>query len=112
MEIKGITVTLYTKTQTGADAFNAPVYEETSEDVENVLVSPASETEITDTLNLYGRRAIYTLAIPKGDAHTWKGGRVAFFDREWNVIGDEIEGIEDLIPLSWNKKVRVEAINE
>ena len=112
MEIKGITITLYTKTQTGTDAFNAPVYEEISEDVENILVSPASETEITDTLSLYGRRAIYTLAIPKGDTHTWKGGRVAFFDREWNVIGDEIEGIEGLIPLSWNKKVRVEAIDE
>lgn len=110
--IEGITVTLYTRTQTGTDAFNAPVYEEFEESVDNVLVAPASETEITDTLTLYGRKAVYTLGIPKGDTHTWTGCRVGFFDRIWNVIGDEIQGIEDMIPLSWNKKVRVEAVNE
>lgn len=110
--IEGITVTLYTRTQTGTDAFNAPVYEESEESVDNVLVAPSSETEIMDTLTLYGRKAVYTLGIPKGDTHTWTGCRVGFFDRIWSVIGDEIQGIEDMIPLSWNKKVRVEAVNE
>ena len=35
---------------------------------------------------------------------------VEFFGRKWKVIGMPTEGIEGLIPLYWNKKVRVEAI--
>ena len=36
--IHGITVRLYVKSQTGTDAFNAPVHAETPIDVPNVLV--------------------------------------------------------------------------
>lgn len=106
--IKGITVTLYNRAQTGVDGFNRPIYEEIPERVENVLVSPAQETEILDTLNLTGRKAVYTLAIPKGDTHTWENRTVEFFGQRWHTIGMVIEGIEDMIPLSWNKKIRVE----
>ena len=112
MAIKGITVVLLERTQSGTNALNQPVYTEKETEVENVLVAPASEQEITDTLTLYGRKAVYTLGLPKGDAHTWAGNRVQFFDRTWSVIGDVQEGIEDMIPLSWNKKIRVETVNE
>ena len=67
--LRGITVTLYEKTQTGTDAFNRPVYTETAVSVDNVLVSPTSTSETLDTVNLTGKKAVYTLAIPKGDAH-------------------------------------------
>ena len=107
--IKGITVTLYTVTQTGTDAFNRPIITETPVQVENVLVSPLSGEEITDTLNLTGRRAVYQMAIPKGDAHDWENRRVSFFGESFRVIGKPTEGIEANIPLDWNKKVRVEA---
>lgn len=94
------------------DAFNNPVYTETAVSVDNVIVAPVDQPgeEVLDTLNLYGRIGHYTLGIPKGDTHTWEGNRVEFFGRSWNVIGKPTEGIEDLIPLAWNKKVRVEAI--
>lgn len=65
--MKGITVVLYNKVQEGMDVFQRPVYSENAELVPNVLVSPASEQEVLDTLNLTGRKAVYTLAIPKGD---------------------------------------------
>lgn len=106
--MRGITVTLYEQTQTGTDAFNAPVYEETPVEVENVLVAPASTAEILDNVNLYGRKAVYTLAIPKGDTHDWDNVRVDFFGRSWRTFGFPTEGIEHLIPLSWNRKVMVE----
>lgn len=106
--MKGITVTLIKKKQTGTDAFNRPVYEEHMESVANVLVAPTSEQEILDTLNLTGRKAIYTLAIPKGDTHDWENQEVEFFGRRWKTVGMPIEGIDELIPLQWNKKVRVE----
>ena len=106
--IKGITIKLYTKTQTGTDGFNAPIYTETAEEVANVLVQPTSETEILDTLNLTGRKAVYQLAIPKGDTHDWTDVKVEFFNQTFRTIGTPIEGIEELLPLAWNKKVRCE----
>lgn len=106
--MKGITVTLYEKVQTGTDGFNRPVYEKKAVNVENVLAAPASEQEVLDTLNLTGRKAIYTLAIPKWDTHDWENREVEFFGRRWKTIGMPIEGIDALIPLQWNKKVRVE----
>ena len=108
--MKGITVTLYERTQTGTDPANRPVYTETAVPVENVLVAPLSDDEILETLNLTGKRARYQLGIPKGDTHTWEGNKVAFFGETWRVIGHPTEGIEALIPLQWNKKVKVESI--
>lgn len=107
--MRGITITLYERTQTGTDALNHPVYAETAVSVNNVLVAPISATESTDIYNLTGRRAEYQLAIPKGDTHDWTAGKkVAFFGQTWQIIAMPEEGIEKLIPLSWNKKVKVE----
>lgn len=108
--IHGVTVTLYERTQTGTDALNHPVYEETPVEVENVLVAPAGAQEVLDTLTLTGKRVVYTLGIPKGDAHTWEDCRVDLWGKRFRVFGPVTEGIEDLIPLDWNKKVQVEYI--
>lgn len=108
-KIKGITVTLHERVKTGTDAFKAPVYRDNPVLVENVLVSPVSSNEILDTYNLTGRKAVYQLAIPKGDAHDWSAGtKVSFFGSDWRIIAIPLEGIEELIPLDWNRKVQVE----
>ena len=106
--IKGITVILYEKQESGRDKLNHPIYIEKECIVENVLVAPASTTEVLDTLNLTGKRAVYNIAIPKGDSHTWKDNRVEFFGESWRVIGFPQKGIEDNIPLDWNEKWMVE----
>lgn len=106
--IKGIAVYLYEKNETGRDEFNHSIYKETKVKVENVLVAPASTTEILDMQNLTGRKAVYNLAIPKGDKHTWENNRVEFFGEMWKVIGFSQMGIEENIPLSWNQKWMVE----
>jgi len=106
--IKGITVTLYEQTQTGTDAFNDPIYTETAINVDNVLVYPSTQTEILETVNLYGRKAVYTLGIPKGDTHNWENRRIDFFGQSWRSFGIPSQGIEDMIPLDWNMKVTVE----
>lgn len=108
--IKGITVYLTVQTQTGTDAFNAPVHSEEEVAVENVLVTPLSDTEILDTLNLTGKKAVYELSIPKGDAHDWTNTTVRFFGEIWRTIGHGKELIGANVPLSWNKKVQVESI--
>jgi len=109
--IRGITVQLLVKSQIGTDDLNHPIYEETAVDVENVLVSPLSDEEVLDTLNLTGRRAVYQLGIPKEDTHEWEGQRVRFFGRTWRVIGMPLKGINHLMPLAWNTKVKVESID-
>ena len=107
-KIKGITVTLISKTKTGTDLFGAPIYKDTEIEVENVLVAPTSASEVLDRLNLTGRKAVYTLAIPKGDTNAWENQEVRFFGERWRVFGIPEQGIDDLIPLDWNKKVTVE----
>lgn len=108
--IKGIDITLYQKTKTGVDPFNAPVFSIVPVTVHNVLVAPVDTQEVLSTLDLTGRRAVYQLGIPKGDKHEWTETEVEFFGKRFRTIGEPIEGIDHLIPLSWNKKVRVEYV--
>ena len=106
--IKGITVTLITKKEVGRDPFNRPIYKDVEIEVDNVLVSPVSTEDIVHTLELTGKKAVYTLAVPKGDENDWEDAEVIFFGQRWRTIGFPTEGIDHLIPLDWNKKVMVE----
>ena len=106
--IRGIDITLYEKTQTGKDAFGAPVYDETPVTVHNVLVGEPAAEDLVNELQLYGKRLAYTLALPKGDEHDWHDVTVEFFGCKYRTYGDVTQGIEDMIPLAWNKKVKVE----
>lgn len=106
--IKGMPVKLYERVLSGTDEFDHPVYTETLVIVENVLVAPASTTEILDTLNMTGKKAVYNIAIPKGDSHTWQDCRVDFFGQSWRVIGLPQQGIDENIPGAWNQKWMVE----
>ena len=104
---QGITVTLYTRTKTGTDDFGRLTYSEVAVPVDNVLIGEPSSSEIVDELNLTGKKLAYTLAIPKGDTHDWTDRKVSFFGKDFRTFGEVTQGIEDLIPLSWNKKVKV-----
>ena len=106
--IKGITVTLYTETLDTTDAFGRPIYTETAVTVDNVLVAPASTSETLDTVNLTGKKAVYTLGIPKGDTHDWRDKKVEFFGETFKTFGEPLRGIEEMIPLDWNTKIQVE----
>ena len=106
--IKGIKVTLYEKKETGTDPFGHPVYEEMPVDVENVLVAPSATTEVLDVLNITGKKAVYDIAIPKGDDHTWKDCRIDFFGESWRVFGLPKQGIDENVPGRWNQRWMVE----
>ena len=106
--MRGVPVTLFDKVQTGVDEFDAPVYEEVEITVDNVLIGEPSSDQITEELNLHGKRLAYVLGIPKGDTNTWTDRKVAFFGETFKTYGEPTQGIDHLIPLSWNKKVKVE----
>lgn len=103
----GTAVTLYTKTKAGSDGFGRPIWQDTPVRVDNVLIGEPTTEEIVNELNLSGKHLAYTLAIPKGDTHTWTDCKVSFWGQDFKVFGEVTQGIEELIPLSWNKKVKV-----
>lgn len=105
--IKGITVVLYENTVVGLDQFNTPICEETPVEVNNVLVAPVSSEDVVNDTAIYGKRTVYELGIPKGDTHDWKEKRVEFFGERFQTVGEVTKGIEDMIPLEWNGKVKV-----
>lgn len=106
--LKGIPIILIDKVKTGEDPFGEPIFEDREITIDNVLVSPTLSDDIVNQLTLTGKKAVYTLAIPKGDTHDWTDKEVRFFNQRWRVFGIPLEGIEEMIPLSWNKKVTVE----
>lgn len=113
--MRGITVTLYARAQSGTDPFGAPVYTETAEQVENVLVGQPTTDDITTSTDLHGRRIDYMLGIPKGDTHDWTDARVSWTDAYGRTIvcktfGFPITGVEHLIPTPWHMKVRCHRI--
>ena len=50
----------------------------------------------------------YELSIPKGDTNNWVDTEVEFFGQKFMTVGYPEELIEEMVPLSWNKKVKVE----
>ena len=106
--LTGRSIILYDKVRAGVDDFNRPIYTETPVTVENVLIGSPSPQEVVDALNLTGKRAAYTLGIPKGDAHVWTDRKVEFFGETFHTIAYPVKGQEELVPLDWGQNVMVE----
>lgn len=106
--LKGIPITLVNFEKVGVNPLGEAEHKEVSKIVDNVLISPTSKEDIINNHELYGKKAVYTLAIPKGDTNQWEDAKVIFFGESWRTIGIPQEGLEHLIPLQWNKKVTVE----
>lgn len=113
-KIRGQSVILYEKIQTGKNGLNQPIFEEVPVEVQNVLVGEPSTDDITSSVSMYGKKISYVLGIPKGDSHNWKDAKVIFVDgnnvaHTVKTFGFPITGIiENYPPLPWNQKVRCE----
>lgn len=106
--LKGETVKLITKKQTGTDPFGKPVYKETELTVSNVLVGSPEAQDITDEINLTGKRIAYVLGIPKGDANQWYDTDVIIRGERFRTIGKPVYGTPENMPMWWGGKVSVE----
>ncbi|HEU3387123.1 TPA: hypothetical protein VVG77_001975, partial [Streptococcus pneumoniae] len=51
----------------GNDDFGHPIHRDVEIEVQNVLVAPTSSEDVINQMNLTGKKAEYTLGIPKGD---------------------------------------------
>ena len=85
--IKAITVQLYNVQELGRDEFDVPVRLPVPEDVPGVLVYPSSADAVVTDLQLYGRKSVYQLCIPKGDSHEWEDRLVGFFGKIFRTFG-------------------------
>lgn len=109
MALKGIDVKLIPQIESGTDEFGNAIYKDGEPvTVHNVLVAPVSSQEQKEINDLYSKTASYSIAIPKGDTHTWTDQIVEFFGQRWHVFTLPQPGIESLVPLAWNDKYSVE----
>lgn len=106
--MKGMTVQLAVKTVIGYDPFGAPIETEELIDVEDVLVGQPTTDDVTNTIQLYGKKIEYVLGIPKGDTHNWADAEVIIWGQRFRTIGYPQTGIQENIPLRWGQNVRVE----
>ena len=107
--MKTTEVLLYNQVDTGEkDKTNRPIMTETVTRVSGVLIAPVSMEEVVNTINLTGKKAVFQLAIPKGDQNDWENAKVRFWGKNYRTIGIPEEGMEENIPLKWNRKIKVE----
>lgn len=108
--IKGITVRLINQIPAGKNELDEPITVPTWEDVENVLPGQPTMEQIVTDQQLYGKRTVYLLCIPKGDEHNWEDAEVLFFGKKYHTFGPCIEYVEANTPTPWNRQIRCERI--
>lgn len=102
------TVQLAKKTTTGTDPFGMPIETEELIDVPGCLVGQPTTDDISQTLEMYGKKIAYVVGVPKGDTNNWVDTEVVIFGERFRTIGYPMTGIEANIPLKWGKNVKVE----
>ena len=58
-----------------------------------------------NSTSLYGKKAVYTLGIPKSDDHNWENAKIEFFGDTWRSFGIPLKGLDNMIRGKWNLKV-------
>ena len=109
--MKTITVQLVVKTEEGTDPFGAPIETEEIIDVPGCLVGQPSSDQITQTLEMYGKKIAYVVGVPKGDTNKWYDTELIIWGDRYRTIGFPETGIQENIPLKWGQNVKVERSN-
>lgn len=103
-------VTVKRRVQTGTDAFNAPVYAESSEVVAGVLAQPGATADL-DASRPEGATVAVTFHFPRGYGKSLKGCRVSCGGREYRVVGDPQPYAEGSCPGPFSLTVEAEAVD-
>lgn len=106
--MKGMTVQLVKKTQSGTDPFGSPIETEEIVDVPDCLVGQPTSDDIAATMEMYGKKIAYVVGVPKGDENEWVDTDVIIWGERFRTIGYPMTGIQENIPLRWGKNVKVE----
>lgn len=108
--MKGETVTVSTRTQTGVDDGNNPTWEWADETVENVLVGPPSGSNGPDSSRPDGITVDLNLYFPRSWVfHSLRGAKVLIRGNPvpYYVVGDPLPVDGGMTPTQWNLTVPV-----
>jgi hypothetical protein len=106
--MKTMTVQLAVKTAGAPDPFGMPTETEQLIDVPGCLVGQPSSDDITQTMEMYGKKIAYVVGVPKGDVNSWVDTDVIIWGERFRTIGYPETGIQGNIPLKWGQNVKVE----
>lgn len=106
--IRGETVILIEKIKNGTDAFGAPIFTENEVEIKDVLIGNPSTDAVINELQLYGKRLIFVLGIPKGDNHNWQDTIVVIRGERFKTYGFPLTQTAANVPGRWNTQVKVE----
>lgn len=109
MVLNQTAIQIKTRTQTGKDALNHPIYTEDWEEVSGCVVGSPSSEDIENEMNLSGKRIAYEVFLPNDDTHTWAGSEVRIKGKQYRVIGDVKESFVSFSHIPCNKLISVEA---
>jgi len=109
--MKGTTIQIVVKTQTGTDPFGQPIETEELVDIPDVLVGSPTSDDVTTVLQLYGKKIAYVLGIPKAilNDYEWSDREFVIFGKRFRSIGYPMTGEQANIPLRWGANLKVEA---
>ena len=106
--MKTMTVQLAVKTAGVPDPFGMPTETEELIDIPGCLVGQPSTDDITQTMEMYGKKIAYVVGVPKGDVNSWVDTDVIIWGERFRTIGYPETGIQGNIPLKWGQNVKVE----
>ncbi|QJC22010.1 hypothetical protein [Arcanobacterium buesumense] len=108
--IHGTQVTVLSKTKTGVDDMNMPVFEETQTVVDDVLVGPVSTDDTPGGMRRAGDRTEIALYFPKTFTASLRGCDVEFMGKIWRVQGDPQPYMVENMPTRWNLRATVSLV--
>lgn len=106
--IKGETVILIDRTETGKNPFGEPIYAETQTAVNNVVIGNPSTDDVVSELDLSGKRIAFVLGIPKTDTNDWKDKVILIRGERFKSFGFPLTQTAANVPGAWNTQVKVE----
>lgn len=107
--MRGETVTVTWRTDTGErDGGNNPIWAQETETVDDVLVKPGADANVSDSTRPEGITVALTLAFPRKWAYrSLRGALVTVRGRDYQVVGDPIPVDGGMQPTRWNLLVEL-----
>ena len=100
--MKGETVTVTTRVQSGTDPGGDATYTTSTSSVDDVLVAPGSQSNAVDNIRPDGIEVALTLYFPRTFTGTLRGAIITVRGEDYKVIGDPIPYNGGLTPTRWN----------
>lgn len=108
--MNGTTVTVLRDVENGTDEFGSPVATVMTEQVDNVLIAPVSDKDLSGSIRPDGIEVALVLHFPKTYTTSLRGTRIKLDGQTYAVIGDPVGYMPENTPGPWNRPVQVERI--